>query len=141
MPTHPLAHVWKSKVNSSADKHGDFDLTNITAGGDLSRCTHGPNKDSITGVVDEINVPEAPTAKFLVRIDQDPTTGFHLHYRGVAIAAANNEIHAIVGLKRAVGETITRRGPRLTKEAEEAVKLALEALASQDEGTWTGTQP
>jgi hypothetical protein len=138
---HPLAFVWKSKVKASADKHGDFDFRDITNSGDLSSCTHGPNKDRITGVVDEINVSEAPTAKFLVQIDQEVTKSFHLHYRGVAIAAANGEIHAIVGFKRAVAETIGVRGQKLTKEAEEAVKSALEELKAQDEGTWTGTQP
>jgi|GEM_PF-3089345 hypothetical protein len=138
---HPLAFVWKSKVKSSADKHGDFDLRDIAANGDLSSCTHGPNKDRITGVADEINVPEAPTAKFLVQIDQDVTSTFHLHYRGVAIAAANGEIHAIVGFKRVAAEASGLRGQKLTKEAEEAVKLALEELRTQEEGTWTGTQP
>jgi hypothetical protein len=138
---HPLAKKWKSRVRTSADIHGDFDLRNLTDGGDLSNCIHGPNNDRISGTVDEISFSDAPTAKYLVRIDQEPSTGYSIHYRGVAILdLADNQIHKIIGFKRAIATPFTDDPKTKSRQEHAAIKLAIEALA-QDEGTWTGTQP
>src|ERR1043165_3361621 len=143
--THPLAKQWRSQVQGSADIHGDFDLRLMTNGGDASRCNHGPNHDPISGVSDEIPPqPEAPSAKFFVRIDQVPLKlpGVKIQYRGIAILnPGNNEINKIIGFKRVIVSTLAPRDPtRRAKEDEEAFALIVRALA-QDEGTWVATQP
>jgi hypothetical protein len=141
---HPLAKQWKSKVRGSADANGDFDLTQMTEGGDASHCTHGPNHDPITGITDEITgQPEAPAAKFFVRIDQVPENfpGIKLQYRGVAILNPNNnQINKIIGLKRVIVTSFAPEVSRKSKEDEETLASIIRALA-QDEGTWVATQP
>lgn len=135
--THELGHKWKSKVGAAGDDK-EFDLTNMSQGGDVKDCKHD-GKD-ITGFTDDLHIPEAPDARYLVRINEDISDQVHKHYRGVAMFdPVKREITKIVGIK-----FITRTFVPLTETDVEAALKRKEAdvvaAAPQDEATWVATK-
>jgi hypothetical protein len=137
---HDLAKIWKSRIAEIDDPDGvEFDLSNLSPGGDAGRCSHGNaggvGHRPISGQTDPLSISEAPAAKFQVRINQRISDFVRVQYRGIAILnPATNQINKIVGTKRTV------RFPFLPAEASEVAEEA-QALVTQEEGTWVATQP
>lgn len=141
---HELGHKWKSRVGHDLgsladDVLGDFDLTNMSDGGDAQNCKRDPdNGDALSGVTKRLTIQEAPTARYLVRIDQ--TTPVVAHYRGVAIwNAAKNEITKIVGFIR-TPVTTRPKADAPAASADRKGKDLAPLTADQDEATWVATK-
>jgi hypothetical protein len=136
MAAHELAKKWKSLVAGGDDK--EFDLTLMKDDGKADPCNH--NGRALTGVTDKLNVPEAPDARYLVRLDEDITARVHQHYRGVAIWDPNKkEISKIIGVTF-ITRTFFPFTDAVVDAATKRKEEAAIAAAPQDEATWVATK-